>query len=323
MDVTYRQVVLLLALWGVLMADVALVVSAQTSYSLATASSSATDTSNTTVVDVVPPISTPYASSTDLAVPPVGTVQPAAYFTTDTTNADTAYICNGDEVARLAKLSENNPYLHSRCTSLAGISSYVFPFNGELGYTQMVAMGLIQECQYYFRAVLLVQLQECVVANVYVRTTAETILQLAATSGNAPTEAQVDAAKGVRKTYNLALRDGQGSASYSATEGASALSWTIEGDTIDTIASVKTDGQLLMSTDLHVVGTYYPSSSTSSSRQEDPMETPSPSALPNEKDDAWTSGLRVSTSGSGRSGVSSWLVVVSVACTWRLHSSLK
>ncbi|CAI5734724.1 unnamed protein product [Hyaloperonospora brassicae] len=286
-------------------------VDAQAANNTAIASSLATNTSDATVVIPFIP-NPPSASGNVAAATSVGTVKPVDYAAAPTT-VDTAYTCNGDEVARLAKLSENNPYLHLQCTSLAGISSYVFPFNGELGYARMVAMSLIQDCTYYFRAVLLIQLQECAVANVYVRTTAETILQLAATSGDTPTEAQVNAAKDVRKRYNLALRDGDGSASYAATEGASALSWTIEGHSIDTIASAKTDGQLLMSKDMFIVGTYYAPSSSSSSAQEDSAEVFPPSTVPGAENDTWGPGVRTNnTSGSSCSSVSSWIVALTV-----------
>ncbi|KAG7400697.1 hypothetical protein PHYBOEH_004744 [Phytophthora boehmeriae] len=187
--------------------------------------------------------------------------------TTPTTTVNTAYVCSGDEVSRIETLNSNNPYLQSTCSSKAGISSYVFPFNGVLTYAQMVAMSSVSECEYYFRAVLLVQLTECEVANVYVRTTAETVLQLASTSGSTPLEADANAAVEVRKTFNLALRDGNGSASYSATSGASSLTWNIDGDTIDTTSSASINGQLLLSSDLQVIGTYYASSSESANTQ--------------------------------------------------------
>ena len=182
-------------------------------------------------------------------------------FTETTLNA--AYTCNGDELARLIKLNKNNLHLQLQCIASSGRSSYVFPFNGELSYAQMVAMSAVNECTYYFRAVLLVQLQECMDSNVYIRTIAETILQLAVTSGSAPTEAEVNAAIAVRKTYNLAIRDGDHEACYVATKRASALSWNIEGNTIDTTASANTSGQLLLSTDLQIIGTYYASSNVS------------------------------------------------------------
>ncbi|KUF99261.1 hypothetical protein AM588_10008518 [Phytophthora nicotianae] len=196
----------------------------------------------------------------------------------------------------------------SECTKSAGISSYTFPFNGELSYAQMVAMSSVSQCGYYFRAVLLVQLQECVDANVYIRTIAETILQLANTSGDAPTEAEVNAAIAVRKAYNLALRDGGGSASYSATSGASVLTWSIEGDTIDTTATASVTGQLLLSTDLQVIGTYYASPDSSSS-----------ASTTSSIEDRRTPGQ--STDSSARKETFSWLVAFVVTCTALLLQS--
>lgn len=144
------------------------------------ATSNSTTTETPTVTTAAPSVSTNTPAGTVAATSPTTTT------TTTTTTApsvDTAYICSGDEVARLTKLNANNAYLQSACTDAAGISAYEFPFNGELSYAQMVAMSSVSQCEFYFRAVLLVQLQECVDANVYVRTTAETILQLGATSG--------------------------------------------------------------------------------------------------------------------------------------------
>lgn len=301
---------MVLALWCVLVAllEFAQVVHARSSNSTTTtAPASTTDTP--TVTTATPSASTSYSASADETETPTGTVAAArSSATTTASSVDTAYICSGDEVARLTKLNENNPYLQSKCSTSAGITSYVFPFNGELSYAQMVAMSVIGECGYYFRAVLLVQLQECVDANVYIRTTAETVLQLAATSGDAPTEAEVNAAIAVRKTYNLALRDGDGSASYFATSGASSLSWNVEGDTIDTTASANTTGQLLLSTDLHVIGTYYASSDSSSTSST--------------VEDARTPGQSTDSSGAVKRGATSCLVALAVVCTaLLLHSN--
>ncbi|KAL7693639.1 hypothetical protein Plhal304r1_c003g0010401 [Plasmopara halstedii] len=213
---------------------------------------------------------------------------------------DTTYVCNGEEVARIKHFNENNPYIVSECTNLAGMSAYYFPFNGELSYAQMVVMSSISQCQFYFRAVLLVQLQECVVANVYIRTTAETILQLASTSGKAPTEAEVRAAIAVRKTYNLALRDGDDSASRLATNDAMSLSWHIDGNNIDTTMSATKEGQLLLSPTLHVIGTYSTPANFSSS---------SPSTTTNVKS-AYVLGHNDGTSAAKE--ISSWLVVLVV-----------
>ncbi|KAK1936697.1 hypothetical protein P3T76_010132 [Phytophthora citrophthora] len=264
-----------------------------------------TYTTETPTVTTAAPSVASSSASTEVTETPTGTVAAAGSSTTATTpsSADTAYICSGDEVARLTKLNENNPYLMTECTNSAGISSYSFPFNGVLSYAQMVAMSSVSQCGYYFRAVLLVQLQECVDANVYIRTTAETILQLANTSGSSPSEAEVNAAIAVRKTYNLALRDGDGTASYSATSGASALSWNIEGDTIDTTATASVTGQLLLSTDLHVIGTYYASTDSSSS------------ASTTSTEDARTPGQSTDSSSAVRRETSSWLVALVVACT--------
>ncbi|KAE8912284.1 hypothetical protein PF005_g11254 [Phytophthora fragariae] len=285
---------MVLALWCVLVAVLTI-----TPVYAATSNSTKTSTATPTVTTAAPSVST----SSQAAVvtdTPVGTVAAATTATTTASSVDTAYICSGDEVARLTKLNENNPYLQSACTDSAGISSYVFPFNGELSYAQMVAMSSVSQCNLYFRAVLLVQLQECVDANVYIRTTVETILQLGATSGTAPTEAQVNAAIAVRKAYNLALRDGGGSASYSAMSGASELTWNIEGDTIDTTASATKTGQLLLSTDLKVIGTYYASSGSFASTT---------STI----EDSRTTG---DSSGAVRREALSWLVAAAVgACT--------
>ncbi|KAG3120913.1 hypothetical protein PI124_g846 [Phytophthora idaei] len=292
------------SLWCVLVALLVItqVVSARSSNSTTTAPTSTTETP--TVTTAAPSASASSASA-EVTETPAGTVAAA----TTTSPAGTAYICSGDEVARLTKLNENNPYIMSECTNSAGISSYTFPFNGELSYAQMVAMSSVSQCGYYFRAVLLVQLQECVDANVYIRTIAETILQLANTSGDAPTEAEVNAAIAVRKTYNLALRDGGGSASYTATSGASSLTWSIEGDTIDTTATASITGQLLLSTDLQVIGTYYASPDSSSS-----------ASTTSSIEDSRTPGQ--STDSSARKETSSWLVTFVVSCTaLLLHSS--
>ncbi|GMF10633.1 unnamed protein product [Phytophthora lilii] len=300
---------MVLALWCVVIAQQTLthLVHARSSNSTTTATASTTDTP--TVTTAAPLTSS--STSANETETPAGTVAAATTTTTTTTapSVDTAYICSGDEIARLTKLNKNNPYLQSQCTDTAGISSYVFPFNGELSYAQMVAMSSISECEYYFRAVLLVQLQECVDANVYIRTTAETILQLGATSGSAPTEAEVNAAIAVRRTYNLALRDGDGSATYSSTSGASALSWNIEGDTIDTTASANTTGQLLLSTDLHVIGTYYASLDSSAST----TSTVQDSRTPGQSTDSANAASRESMT---------WLLALVVACTaLMLHPS--
>ncbi|KAG1695634.1 hypothetical protein DVH05_019373 [Phytophthora capsici] len=268
-----------------------------------------TSTTETPTVTTVAPSVASSSASTEVTEIPTGTVAAAGSSTATTapSSEDTAYICSGDEVARLAKLNENNPYLMTECTNSAGISSYSFPFNGVLSYAQMVAMSSVSQCSYYFRAVLLVQLQECVDANVYIRTTAETILQLASTSGSAPSEAEVNAAFAVRKTYNLALRDGGGSASYSATSGASALNWNIEGDTIDTTATASVTGQLVLSTDLHVIGTYYASTDSSSS------------ASTTSTEDSRTPGQSTDSSSAVRRETSSWLIALVV--TLLLQSS--
>ncbi|KAL4114766.1 hypothetical protein PRIC2_014219 [Phytophthora ramorum] len=296
---------MVMALWCVLLALQVLShpVHGRTSNSTTTAPTSTSGTP--TVTSASSSASGSYSSSTEATETPAGTVAAAASTTTTTSSPteDTAYTCSGDEVARLTTLNENNPYLWSSCISSAGISSYVFPFNGELSYAQMVAMSTIGSCGYYFRAVLLVQLQECIDANVYIRTTAETVLQLAATSGAAPTEAEVNAAFAVREAYNLALRDGDGSASYSATSGASSLSWNIEGDTIDTTASATTTGQLLLSTDLQVIGTYYASPSSSSSSSTASVQ------------DSRTPGQSTDTSSAARRGASPWVVALAAACT--------
>ncbi|KAF4044382.1 hypothetical protein GN244_ATG03273 [Phytophthora infestans] len=277
------------------------VVSARSSNSTTTAPTSTTETP--TVTPAAPYTSHSCASVEEVTETPTGTVAAAA-----TTSADTAYICSGDEVARLTKVNENNPYLMSECTNSAGISSYTFPFNGELSYAQMVAMSSGKQCGYYFRAVLLVQLQECVDANVYIRTIAETILQLANTSGDAPTEAEVNAAIAVRKAYNLALRDGGGSATYADTSGASTLSWSIEGDNIDTTATASVTGQLLLSTDLQVIGTYYASPDSSSS-----------ASTTSSIKDSRTHGQ--SEESSAKKEASSWLVAFVVMGTaFLLHS---
>jgi hypothetical protein len=296
-----------LALWCLLAAFTHLAHARSSNSTTTSAPASTTETP--TVTAAAPSTSTSYSASAEVTETPAGTVEAAGSTTstTSTTTAstssvDTAYICSGDEVARLTKLNENNPYLQSTCISSAGISSYVFPFNGELSYAQMVAMSAVSECGFYFRAVLLVQLQECVDANVYIRTTAETVLQLAATSGNAPSEAEVNAAIAVRKTYNLALRDGDGTASYSSMSGASSLSWNIEGDTIDTTASATITGQLLLSTDLHVVGTYYASSDSSAST----TSTVEDSRTPGQSTD--------SSSAANRRGASPWLLALALAC---------
>ncbi|KAG7386163.1 hypothetical protein PHYPSEUDO_000595 [Phytophthora pseudosyringae] len=291
-----RRVVM--ALWCVLV--ITHVVGARSSNSTTSAPTATTETP--TVTTAAPSTSTS-SSSAQATESPTGTVA-AAGSSTVTSSVDTAYICSGDEVARLTKLNENNLYLMSECTSSASISSYTFPFNGELSYAQMVAMSSVSQCGYYFRAVLLVQLQECIDANVYIRTTAETILQLADTSGDAPTEAEVNAAAAVRRAYNLALRDGGGSASYSATSGASALSWNIEGDTIDTTATASATGQLLLSTDLQVIGTYYASSDSSSS-----------ASTTSSVEDSRTPGQSTGNSSAVRRETSSWLVALVVACT--------
>ncbi|GMF80166.1 unnamed protein product [Phytophthora fragariaefolia] len=293
---TSRRVVLVL--WCVLVAQLALVHASN---------STKTATETPPVTTAAPSVSTTSTDSAEAADTPAGTVAAASSTTTASTttasSVDTAYICSGDEVARLTKLNENNPYLQSECTTSAGISSYTFPFNGELSYAQMVAMSSISQCELYFRAVLLVQLQECVDANVFIRTTAETILQLGATSGSAPTEAEVNAAIAVRKAYNLALRDGGGSASYSAVSGASALTWNIEGDTIDTTAAATKTGQLVLSTDLQVIGTYYASSASSTSTT---------SSI----EDSRTTGQTTGSSSAVRREFSSWLAAsVVVACT--------
>ncbi|OWZ12952.1 hypothetical protein PHMEG_00013803 [Phytophthora megakarya] len=289
-----------MVLWCVLVAQI-MIAQVHARSSNSTTSTPTAPTETPTVTTTTSTASTSSAS-TDSTYTPAGTV--AAVATTAASPVNSAYICSGDEVARLTKLNENNPYLMSECTNSAGITSYMFPFNGELSYAQMVAMSSVGECGYYFRAVLLVQLQECVDANVYIRTTAEAILQLSATSGAEPSEAEVNAAIVVRKTYNLALRDGGGSASYSATSGASALGWNIEGYTIDTTARASITGQLLLSTDLHVIGTYYASSESSAS-----ASTMSP------VDDARTPGHGTTGSSAARKEKSSWLVTLVVTCT--------
>ncbi|KAJ8525662.1 hypothetical protein ON010_g15452 [Phytophthora cinnamomi] len=300
MDKGSRRAVLL-ALWCLLVAQLAI-----TQVHAATSNSTKTTTETPTVTTAAPSVSTSSSQTSEVANTPAGTVAAASSTTTTTaaSSVDTTYICSGDEVARLTKFNTNNKYLQSECTASAGISSYEFPFNGELSYAQMVAMSSVSQCEFYFRAVLLVQLQECVDANVYIRTTAETILQLGATSGSAPTEAEVNAAVAVRRAYNLALRDGGGSASYSAMSGASALTWNIDGDTIDTTATATKTGQLLLSTDLQVIGTYYASSGSSSSSTTSTIE------------DSRATGDSSASSSAVRREASSWLVAfVVVACT--------
>ncbi|CAH0514872.1 unnamed protein product [Peronospora belbahrii] len=220
-----------------------------------TASSPMTEITGTVRATLLTSLDYSTSNSADADVSETPTETVAA--TTTGSSVDSANSCSDEEVAHLTKLNENNLHLQSQCNTRAGLDSYVFPFSGGLSYDQMVAMSMIIECEYYFRAVLLVQLKECVNANVYIRTTAETVLQLAVTSENAPTEAEVNEAMAVRKTYNSALRDGDDAASYSAMSGASALSWNIEGNTIDTIDPANTTGQLLLSTELYVIGTYY------------------------------------------------------------------
>ncbi|RLN66681.1 hypothetical protein BBJ28_00012743 [Nothophytophthora sp. Chile5] len=208
---------------------------------------------------------TPVGTVTAAAASSAGTEAPT---TAPAVAVDTTYVCNANELARLETFNANNPYLQSTCSTSAGVASYAFPFNGELTYAQKVAMSSISACEYYFRGVLLVQLTECEVASVYVRTTAETVLQLVETSDDLPSEAEVSAAVEVRTAYNLALRGGASSASTSAAAEASSLSWTIEGDSLDTTDSASVEGQLIMNSDLQIVGTYYESSDSTTGSSE-------------------------------------------------------
>ncbi|RLN58649.1 hypothetical protein BBJ28_00017987 [Nothophytophthora sp. Chile5] len=208
---------------------------------------------------------TPVGTVTTAAASSAGTAVPT---TTPAAAVDTTYVCNAHELARLEAFNANNSYLQSTCSTSAGVASYAFPFNGELTYAQKVAMSSVSACEYYFRGVLLVQLTECEVASVYVRTTAETVLQLVETSGDLPSEAEVSAAVEVRTAYNLALRGGASSASTSAAAEASSLSWTIEGDSLDTTDSASVEGQLVMNSDLQIVGTYHESSDSTTGSSE-------------------------------------------------------